>query len=1084
MISIRLTKVSHYWNRIWRGLTKPSPLLQDSEEIQSARLLTALLLVFTLLIAGFAVVYYFLTPDTTFSYNTLAILSILILIMEYAISRTRYYRLAAALLVVTIISFVVGIILALSDKPHIILLLTYLPVVVMISSLIFSLPVTIMVFGTTLTITMLILLHQQMLQGIHLNIVYVNIMMSALFILSAWLRSRAKAELRRNATALENERNLLRTVIDSMPDHIYVKDRNYQFQLANQAMLKWHGKTHSDEIRGQTDKDLYGEAVWNMTHDTEVNILTTGDSLVDLEIEYKDRHGSKNWILATKVPFYNSQGQLQGLIGIHRNITAQKEVEIALKNEHNLLQYLIDNLPDAVYVKDLEGRFLVANQVCWEMNNFSSLEEIIGKSDFDIFDQVEAQRLRESEAKIMQEAKPVINYEADTIDFRNERLVMLITKLPLYDANDRIIGLIGINRNITAYKLAQEQMHELTAELKQQAHLMDEVLSNTPDHINMHDAEGHFIYSNAPALAAVHLPKEAVIGKTWRDLGFPESIGLAFEKSLARVFEHGETITTESDFPTYNGTYFESILSPIHDVDGNVIAAVNTIRDITRRRKMENKLVEERNLLRALIDNIPMAIYVKDTESRFLLANELCLQDARQTSIEAILGKTDFDLFPTEYAQAFREEEMRIMETGEPIINKEREYQRVDGPYQSLLVTKIPIYDAEGNVIGIAGVNHDITNLKQIEMRTRHFAYLINNITDAVISITIDNHITSWNEGAQKLYGWQADEVMGKNITDITPTVMTPEAYDKHMIRLMEEGYWAGEMVQYQRDGTPIDVHMSVSLVRDDSGNPIGIVSLSHDITEQKVAERQRMQLYIERERSNVLRRFISDMSHDLRNPLATLKVSMYLLRKTLDDEARREHHFSVMDKYIERLEAMLEDLLSMSRLDRDDAEFEFEKSNLVEVIDSVILEQEALALARDQTLTYTAEADLPDVLCDQNMIRRALINLIVNAIHYTPEAGSIMVRVYRKADFIATEIKDTGIGIPESDIEHIFDRFFRADPARQTDTGGTGLGLSITQRIVDAHGGEITVESEVGQGSTFTVLLPIINQNVCHDIS
>lgn len=956
MIRTKLTAMSKYWNQIWGRLTEPSPLIKDPEENQSVRLLTTMLLVFIMLVILVMTTYWAIGAKLYPGYDYMISIVLVLLLVEYRLSRTQYYRLAAALLVLTVLVTVSGLIFVFHDEPGNLLLLVYLSMGVMISSFVFSHYSTIGTAIISLILTLVLVLQEQMLQSAYLHFIYLNALLSAFFILSARLRNKTNQELRQQS--------------------------------------------------------------------------------------------------------------------------------IALKNERNLLQSLIDNVPDAVYVKDLQTHFLVANRACWETNGFSKLEDILGKTDFDIFDEAEAQRNSETEKWIMRNAEPLINYEADVIHTNGERLVMLVSKLPFYDDKGQVVGLIGVNRNITAYKMAQEQMHDLTAELKRQALLMDEVLSNTPDHINMHDVEGRFIYSNAPALAAVGLMKEQVIGKTWRDLNFPEASGLAFEKSLERVFQHSETVVTESEFPTREGGYFETILSPIHDIDGNVIAAVNTIRDISRRREMENKLVEERNLLRALINNIPMSIYVKDAQSRFILANDICLRDSRQSTMEGLLGKTDFDLFPPEYAQVFRDEEIRVMESGKPIINQEREYPNLNARYRSLLVTKIPIRDAKGDVMGIVGVNQDITDLKQIEMRTHYFANLIHNITDAVIAITIDNYITSWNEGAQKLYGWRADEVLGKSITEVTPAELSAEAYQAQYQTLIEEGYWKGELVQHRRDGTPVDVLLSVSLVRDNFGNPIGIVSVNHDITEQKIVEKQRMELYRERERGHVLRRFISDMSHDLRNPLATLKTSLYLLEKTFDDKSRREHHLRIMNTYIERLEQMLKDLLSMSRLDRDDAEFTFELHDLVTIAHTVIEEQEPLAIARNQTLTFTAEPELPDVLCDRGMIRRALTNLVINAINYTPLKGSITVSLYQQTDNLAIAIKDTGIGIPEDDIDNIFNRFFRADPARQTATGGTGLGLSITQRIVEAHGGEILVQSTVGEGSTFTILLPVLNQNVYHDIS
>src|SRR5690606_18884239 len=155
------------------------------------------------------------------------------------------------------------------------------------------------------------------------------------------------------------------------------------------------------------------------------------------------------------------------------------------------------------------------------------------------------------------------------------------------------------------------------------------------------------------------------------------------------------------------------------------------------------------------------------------------------------------------------------------------------------------------------------------------------------------------------------------------------------------------------------------------------------------------------------------------------------------------------------------------------------ENADLTQLVYEVVTHQEALAARREQRLWFETEDHLPLISCDYNMLIRAVTNLIANALNYTPIGGEIRVQVYREGDYVGIRVQDNGIGIDPADLPHIFERFYRADKARSADTGGTGLGLSITQRIIEAHAGEIRVESKPGAGSTFTILLPVTTARI-----
>jgi signal transduction histidine kinase len=250
---------------------------------------------------------------------------------------------------------------------------------------------------------------------------------------------------------------------------------------------------------------------------------------------------------------------------------------------------------------------------------------------------------------------------------------------------------------------------------------------------------------------------------------------------------------------------------------------------------------------------------------------------------------------------------------------------------------------------------------------------------------------------------------------------------------------------------------------------------VNRDITERKQAEKQRMELAVERERVKILQQVISDMSHDLKNPLANFRTSLYLLEKFIDNPARRPDYLAALDSHTTRLEIMLNDLLSIARLEQATDEFHFEPIDVCELVVQLVNEQQMLAARRQQHLHFSSEPVVALVRADRLKLSRAVTNLIMNAINYTLEGGEVRVGLRAQDGYVIIDVEDNGIGIKPQDQELIFERFYRVDKSRNSATGGTGLGLSIARRIAEAHGGKITVQSEPGVGSLFRLWLPAV---------
>jgi PAS domain S-box-containing protein len=257
------------------------------------------------------------------------------------------------------------------------------------------------------------------------------------------------------------------------------------------------------------------------------------------------------------------------------------------------------------------------------------------------------------------------------------------------------------------------------------------------------------------------------------------------------------------------------------------------------------------------------------------------------------------------------------------------------------------------------------------------------------------------------------------------------------------------------------------------------LLSLTADITEskraQEAAQAHELAWALEREQVAILQRFIGDVSHDLKTPLSVMRTSLYLIDRKLAKPNPAEHHLEVVDHQVSIMHRLLEDLLTMSRLDRiTSGDFQFQEHDINSIVGAAVERQLALLQDKQQMLEYFPGEGLPSIPVDVVAVSRAINNLILNAITYTPAGGLIHVRTMRDGDAVRIEVQDNGIGISEEDLPHIFQRFFRADKSRPNRVAGAGLGLSITRRIIEAHQGRIEATSALGVGSLFTIWLPI----------
>jgi len=242
----------------------------------------------------------------------------------------------------------------------------------------------------------------------------------------------------------------------------------------------------------------------------------------------------------------------------------------------------------------------------------------------------------------------------------------------------------------------------------------------------------------------------------------------------------------------------------------------------------------------------------------------------------------------------------------------------------------------------------------------------------------------------------------------------------------------------------------------------LSLIAVFHDISELKKLEKIRAE-------------FVANVSHELKTPLTAIKGFVETLKVSITDDPEAAVHFlNIMEKQTERLENLVNDLLILSSIESKEVKMKFMAEPLGKIIQSVVSLQKQMIEDKGHQLTIRIPEDLPFVLVDRQRMEQVFMNLLDNAVKFTPQAGKISISAALEKPFVRVEVRDNGVGIPAEHLSRVFERFYRVDKARSRDTaGGTGLGLSIVRQIVVAHQGKIEVESPHAAGSTFRIFLP-----------
>lgn len=399
------------------------------------------------------------------------------------------------------------------------------------------------------------------------------------------------------------------------------------------------------------------------------------------------------------------------------------------------------------------------------------------------------------------------------------------------------------------------------------------------------------------------------------------------------------------------------------------------------------------------------------------------------------------------------------------------------------LYTNAIVVRAEGKSVRMVGATLDITDLKRAEERLHHTASIVESTDDAIISKDLNGVIASWNAGAEKLYGYKAEEVIGKLISILIPDDRPDE--EPAILEKLRRGERIDhyETVRVAKDGRRIFVSLTVSPIKNADGKIIGASKIARDITDQKKTRDEIARLLgaerAARHEAEVASRtkdeFLAVLSHELRTPLTAMLGWLSILRGHKLDKKTTEHALQTIERNAKAQAQLIEDLVDVSRIVGGKLNLQVDPIELLPVIDEAIEVVRPAANAKNIEIDINYDPSVGPVLGDAARLQQVIWNLLSNAVKFTPKGGAVHIDFRRAGSSAEILIRDNGIGIAADFLPHVFERFRQAESPVIRSQRGMGLGLAIVRHLIELHGGTVKAESEgENRGAEFTIRIPL----------
>lgn len=596
------------------------------------------------------------------------------------------------------------------------------------------------------------------------------------------------------------------------------------------------------------------------------------------------------------------------------------------------------------------------------------------------------------------------------------------------------------------------------------------------------DKNRKIIEANQAFYQLINAEPQEVIGKLFEDVFAPN------EKETKKVVQFEFKKRKQGIASAYTLRIKKSKIpktlhvqpSPIFDETGKFLGSVAIVSEFAREEIKSETDAEA--LLKAVYNSADIGMCVTNSDGNFVEVNPAYCRTYGY-SREELIGKPFTKVLPPELQEYAQKLHNDYIAEGTDDSAGEWQVRHKSGTIRDISVTAARLILEDGRRFKVTTVT-DITERKWIERQLRYQANLLQNVSDAIISIDNEFRITSWNKAAEAMYDWKEKDAIGKHIHQVVTTRYLDGLTDKQAVEILETmGEWSGEVVQTKKDGTEIIVHSSISLLYGAKDNVIGMVAINRDITKQKALEHERAEFYEQLQqlqKMEAIGLLSGGIAHDFNNILAAILGNANLiLKKATDDIKRYAERIKVAS---ERGGALTQQLLGYARRGK----FEVAPVDMYQCVKSVV---EILEHSIDKRIQIRIETigNIQKVAGDKIQLEQVILNIAVNAVDAIAptleERQSGLLKFLLEGEsngnrhfnqpHLHLVVSDSGVGIPKQNMNKVFEPFFTTKEVGK----GTGLGLAMVYGIVKNHHGRVYIDSEIGKGTSVHLYLPVLVQ-------
>ncbi|HEX7031139.1 MAG TPA: PAS domain S-box protein [Gammaproteobacteria bacterium] len=782
----------------------------------------------------------------------------------------------------------------------------------------------------------------------------------------------------------------------------------------------------------------------------------------DLEFQIVTAKGRRAWARVIGQAVYDAHGKVACVRGALQDITQKKQAEAKIENLAERLTATFESISDGFATVDNQWRLTFMNRQAERIVR-RPREEILGKNIWEEYKEAAGTGFEHEYRRAKAENRTVTFEEY----FPPLKLWLDVTAYPSPD------GLAVYFRDITDRKQAEAARRE--SEERTQL-----IVRNALDAVITIDAGSVITGWNPQAEKTFGWSRDEAVGGCLYELVIPEAFRAAHRRGIARFLETGEgpllNRHTEVTALHRDGHEFPVELSivALKGSEGFTFSAF--VRDITERKQADEALHRYAEHLAATFDKVQTGICEVDLDGRFRRVNPAFAELLGYTQ-EELKGRNFAELTHPDDLEAGRDA-LRALASGEiASYQAEKRYLRRDGKTVWVALRSTMVRNSDGEAVYALTTMHDVTERKEHEMRLQQQAALLDQARDAIIVRDVDNRITYWNKGAERLYGWTAGEAIGRDMEELLQP--SPQTFHAAVRHVLEKDEWNGEITKRRKDGSIVNIDGAWTLARDDNGRPQSILTIDTNITERLALEEQLRQS----QRLESIGKLTGGVAHDFNNLLTVIlgNAELMLDRVPAGDPL---HKLAEMSRTAANRGAELTHrLLAFARR---------------QALEPHMIDVNQLVLGMEDLLrrTLLENIDLEVIprdnawwaFVDPGQLEAVLLNLAINARDAMPEGGLLTIEIDNvelddayAADnaevtpgrYVMIAVSDTGHGIPPENLGRVFDPFFTTKEKGK----GTGLGLSMAYGFAKQSEGHIKIYSEPGQGTTVRLYLRRANR-------